>query len=487
MSSSLARQGARGAALTLVSQAVRAALQVGSLLILARLLAPEAFGLVAMVTTVLGVAELLRDFGLSAASIQARSLSDAERSNLFWLNVAVGFGCALLAVLAAPVLALLYDEPRVAAITLALAGLLVVSGISTQFRAELSRGLRFRALAAIDLGALLLAVSTGVTAALLGAGFWAIVLQQAVLVLAVCLLSVGLCRWRPGRYRRGTPVRPFVRFGGSVLGTQLLGYATNNVDNLGIGIVWGAGPLGAYTRGYQLLMVPLNQINDPIARVTLPILSRAYEDRATYQRYVEKAQLVGGYLLAPFFAVAGALAVPLVAVLLGPGWSSVGPIFAALAVGGVFRGLGLVTYWIFLSSGQAAAQLRMYLITRPVMIGLILAGLPFGPFGVACGHSLAFLGFWVVSLSWATARAGLDRRRLFGQALRCLLLVALPPAALAWGASQLAATPGAQVGLGVAAAVLYLAALFALSGRERTELRLILDRMRRAPAAGRTR
>lgn len=469
--SDLGQRGARGVSLTLVSQAGRAVLQIGGLVVLARLLTPEAFGLVAMVTGVLGIAELIRDFGLSSASIQARTLTDEERSNLFWLNVGVGTVCALLAAASAPALALLYRDDRVTPVALALAGLLVVSGISTQFRAELIRALRFRALAAIDLVAQLAAVTAAVVAALLGAGYWSIVAQQATLVLTIAVLSIATCRWRPGRYRRGTPVRRFVSFGGSVLGTQLLGYATNNVDNVALGAVWGAGPLGAYSRAYQLLMVPINQINNPIARVALPLLSRAYGDRVVYQRYVEKAQWVGCYLLAPFFAVAAGLAVPLVLVLLGPEWVVAGPIFAALAVGGAFRGLTLVTYWVFLSSGQAGRQLRMYAWTRPAMIGLILAGLPFGPLGVAVGHSVAFAGFWAVALGTASRTAGLDGRRLFRQAGRALLLIAAPAGLAALAASRLGSTPGPQVLLGAAAGVIYLAGFAVLSPRERAEAR----------------
>ena len=110
----LGRAAARGTAVTLGAQAGRFALQIGSLVVLARLLTPEAFGLVAMATSVLGVAELVRDFGLSSAAVQAKHLSDGERTNLFWVNVGIGTACALLALGAAPLVARLYGDPRVA-------------------------------------------------------------------------------------------------------------------------------------------------------------------------------------------------------------------------------------------------------------------------------------------------------------------------------------------------------------------------------------
>jgi O-antigen/teichoic acid export membrane protein len=433
----LGRAAARGTAFTLVAQGGRFVLQIGSLVVLARLLSPEAFGLVAMATSVLGVAELIRDFGLSSAAIQAKHLSDAERTNLFWLNVAIGTTCALVALALARPIASLYGDPRVAGVVLALAGLLVVSGVTTQFRAELSRDLRFGPLGVVELSAQAGGVAVAIASAALGAGYWSIVAQQGTVVLLTCVLCVAFCGWRPGLPRRATSVRRFVRFGSHVLGTQVLGYATNNVDNVGIGAVWGAGPLGVYSRAYQLLMVPINQINDPMSRVVLPVLSRVQDDPPTLQRYVEKAQRVGTYGLGPAFAVAAGVSAPLVALLFGPQWTAVVPVFVALAIGGVFRGVGLVTYWGFLARGRADRQLRMYLVTRPLMIGMILAGLPWGPVGVAAGHSAAFAVYWVVALTYMGRVTGLDSGRLLRQALLALGGLSLPLGLLAYLGTRL--------------------------------------------------
>lgn len=479
----LGQTAARGALVTLVSQGGRFVLQFGSLIVMARLLDPAAFGLVAMVTSVMGVAELIRDFGLSSAAISAKELSDAERTNLFWANVGIGTACSAVALACAPLIARIYGDPRVESIVLALGWLMVVSGIITQFQAELSRSLRFKALATVDVAAQALGIAAAITAASLGAGYWALVAQQITLVLTMCVLTVGFCRWRPGWPDRRTSIRRFFRFGGGVLGTQVLGYATNNADNVALGAVWGAGSLGIYSRAYQLMMVPINQINDPMARIILPVLSRVREDRQTYQRYVEKAQLIGSWLLATAFSLAAGLAVPLVAVLFGPKWSAVVPVFMVLAVGAVFRGIGLATYWIFLSSGHPGAQLKMYLITRPCMIAVILAGLPWGAVGVAAGHSIAFVGYWVVSLSWAAKAAGLRVRPLFGQALRSVAFISLPTGALAYVGSRLVHQSVLQLLVGGGLAAAYLAVVFILFPRERRELLGMGRRLRRMGTA----
>ena len=474
MMAGLGNIAARGAGITLMSQAIRFALQLGSLMVLARLLSPRDFGVVAMVTAITNVMEIVRDFGLSSAAIQAKEINDAERTNLFWVNTGIGTGCALVVTLIAPLIVRMYGTPVVGPIVLALGWLFIVSGVNTQFRAELSRSLRFKALAVTDIAAQAGSIAVAISLAAAGAGYWAVVGQQIALVVLICTSNVILCKWHPGRPRRSVSIRRFFRFGGSVLGTHVMGYATNNLDNVAIGIYWGSGPLGLYSRAYQLLMVPLAQVNVPLTRVVLPVLSRVQDEDETYARYVRKAQLVGCYMLASGFAVAAGVSVPLVALLFGPKWSGVAPIFAALAIGGIFRGIGQISYWMYLSRGRADAQLKLYLVTRPIMIGIMIAGLPWGPVGVAIGHSIGFFLFWIVSL-WAAGRCvRISVRPLFTQATRTLLLISVPAGALAYIGSVLVQPAAASLCLGVALGVGYLALVALISPAERANLHLMI-------------
>jgi O-antigen/teichoic acid export membrane protein len=493
MTAGLGNVAARGGSITLMSQGIRFALQLGSLIILARLLSPQEFGVVAMVTAITNVMEIVRDFGLSSAVMQAKELNDAERTNLFWANTGIGTGCAIVVTLSAPLIVRIYGTSVVGPIVVALGWLFVVSGVNTQFRAELSRSLRFKALAVTDIAAQAGSIAVAISLAAAGAGYWAVVGQQITLVVLTCASNVILCKWRPGLPRRSVSIRRFFRFGGSVLGTNVIAYATNNLDNVAIGIYWGSGPLGLYSRAYQLLMVPLQQVSVPMTRVVLPVLSRVQDDDETYARYVSKAQLVGCYMLASGFAVTAGVSVPLVALLFGPKWSGVAPIFAALAIGGIFRGIGQISYWMYLSRGRADAQLKLYLVTRPIVIGLMIAGLPWGPVGVAIGHSVGFFLFWIISLWTAGRCVRISVRPLFTQATRTLLLISGPAGALAYLGSVLVQPAAASLCLGVALGVGYLALVALISPAERANLhlmiRVLLGRKRtgrhRLPASGR--
>ena len=476
---SLGRAATRGAGVTLAAQGIRLLMQVGSLVILARLLTPEQFGLVAMVTAITGIAEIFRDFGLSSASIQAKEISDGERTNLFWVNVLIGTICAAVAAACSGLIGDIYGQPGVPAIVLALSWLFVVSGANTQFRAELSRSLRFSALAGTEMAAQALSIVTAITAAAIGSGYWAIVYQQVVFVLCTCAFNVFQCRWRPGLPRRGVSLRRFFRFGAGLLGMQLLGYTTNNVDNVAIGAAWGPNQVGLYGRAYQLLIVPLNQVSSALTRVALPVLSRVQDDEPRFLRFLRQAQLLCCYGFGLAYAVAAGLSVPLVAILFGDGWDAVAPIFAMLAIGGIFRGLAQVTYWITLAKGLTGSQLRFYLLARPFMIVSILAGLPWGAVGVAVGHSAAFALEWLASLWWVGRAAHIDVKPLARKALRSVLVVCLPAGLFAYLGTRLVSNVALELVCGLGLATLALILLCLLSSTERADVRSILDILRR--------
>ncbi|MDQ6662741.1 MAG: lipopolysaccharide biosynthesis protein [Chloroflexota bacterium] len=450
------------------------------MMILARLLTPDEFGLVAMATSIIGVAEIIRDFGLSSAAIQASELNDSERTNLFWVNLLIGAICGIAAAACSGLIANIYGQPLVATIVLSLSWLLLVSGANTQFRAELSRELRFRALAMTDVVAQVCSVGVAIAAAAMGAGYWSIVLQQIVLVVVTFVSNFVMCRWRPRWYRRDVSIRRFLRFGGGVVGTQAIGYAVNNVDNVAIGAVWGAAPLGVYGRAYQLLLVPLEQINAPMTNVVLPVLSRVRDDKQKFVSYLLRAQLVNCYILGTGFAFAAGLASPLVALIFGSQWFAVTPIFAILAIGGIFRGLTQVMYWIFLACDQTGAQFRLYLYTRPVMVGLILAGLPWGPVGVAVGHSIAFMLYWLVSLWRAGKAAAVDITPLFRQAVRSLTVISAPVGILAFLGTRCVHNLAVGGAIGSIFGLAYIAIVCLVSSTERQEFAMISLTLRSA-------
>jgi PST family polysaccharide transporter len=243
----------RGGAVTLTGQGCRFALQTGSIVILARLLTPGDFGLIAMVTAITGFIASFKDAGLSMATVQREKIDHAQVSTLFWINVVLSTAMMLLIAVLAPAIAWLYGEPRLVWLTLGLAGSFIFAGLAVQHQALLRRQLRFRALVAI-------------------------------------------------LPRRGCGVRSMLAFGGNLTVSHVVNNGARNLDNVLIGSVWGASLLGAYSKAYQLLLLPFQQFASPVTAVALPVLSRLQGDPQRFRRYFR-----GGIMLLT------ALGMPLVA------------------------------------------------------------------------------------------------------------------------------------------------------------------------------
>lgn len=474
----LGQRAARGAVVTLAAQGIKVLVQVASVVVLARLLAPNDYGLVAMVLAVIGVGEIFRDFGLSSAAVQAPTLSTAQRNTLFWINGLIGIGLALLVILLAPLLAGFYGEPQLESIARALAPVFVANGFATQYRASLVRDLRFRALAVADIASAVLGLGVAIAAAVAGLGFGALVLQQ--LAQALCLLVVVAiaARWLPGLPRRATPVRHFLGFGGNLVGSQLVGYLANNLDSVVIGLRFGAGPLGIYSRAFQLLMNPLNQVRSPLTSVALPVLSRLTDDAPRFERYVGLGQRALGYSIVAALGLVAAAADPLTAVLLGPQWLSAVPVLRLFAIAGIFQTLAFVGYWVYLARGLTRTLLHYSIASAVIRITCILFGSLGGVVGVALGYAIAPAISWPLSLWWLSRQSGLPVAPLYAGAGRILAAVTVAGAS-AWAACLAAAPLGAMLQLAAAMAALVAAyALLAIVPRVRRDLREVIGLVR---------
>ncbi|KJL40338.1 lipopolysaccharide biosynthesis protein [Microbacterium trichothecenolyticum] len=486
--SNLSHRASRGAAVTAGGLWMRTLLQLVSTMVLARLLEPADFGLVAMIMAIVGVADLVRDFGLTGAILQARDLTTRQWSGLLWFSAALGAGLMVAVAACAPLIAALYGEDRLVILTLAIAPTLLLNGIAMPMQAAVQRQLRFGTLAMIDIASMAAGVVLSVVAALLGWGVWSLVVLAGAgqIYRLVALWIAAKPRW--GVPRIGRDIRPFVSTGGSIFGVQLLNYAARNLDNVIIGQQLGSAALGQYSRAYSLFLLPQQQLTAPLGRVALPVLSRLQDDAERYRRYVRGAFTVIGYLALTAYAVAAAVAHPLMLVLLGPGWDAAADVFALLAIAGVAQAVGNVQGWMYISLGRAHRQFVYYLITRPLVIASFFVGIWWnGMNGLALLYGLVTVvllvpGFIVAihgtfvrgwtDIAVPLARPALVAAGAFGAAAGITMVVSSWPAIL-----QVVA--GALGGLAVLAVAWLVPAV-------RRDYRMMFDFVRQArrPAAG---
>lgn len=459
---SLGRMAAGGALVTMGGQLAKIAVQFGGVILLARLLTPRDYGLVTMVLAIVGVGEVLRDFGLSSAAIQARHLSRGQRDNLFWINTAIGLVLALVVFLMAGRIAAFYGEPLLRGLAQAIALTFLLNGLTTQYRAHLTRELRFKRLTAAEVGGQLAGLAVAVVLALAGYGYWALVVQQIVQAAMILAVMVAAARWLPGLPKRDAEVRSFLRFGGNVMASQLLAWFSNNVGQILIGNRLGAAPLGLYNRAFALVAMPLTQLNAPATSVALPVLSRLQGDPARYAAFLLRGQAALMHFLIAVFAFACAQAEPLIVLTLGARWAEAVPMFQALAVGAVFQSAGYAAYWVFMSKGLTASQLRYAVISRTLVIACIASGAQWGALGVAMGYAVGSALSWPLALWWLGRISDAPVRGMAGNGVRAIAGYALCGVVSYGTAAHWATALPMKLALGAAAGAATFAAVCAL-------------------------
>lgn len=387
----LKRHTISGGAVTISSQAAKFLLNLASTAILARLLAPKDFGLVAMVTVVTGFLAVFRHAGLSTPTVQREHITQAQVSNLFWINLGVSGLCALVLASLAPALAWFYHDPRITLITLFLSTTFVIGGFRVQHLALLKRQMRFKAIALVEVGSMATGVVVAIVLALLHFRYWSLVGSSLAMEFAAFVLTGFVSKWRPQRPTRNSNVGPLVAFGIHQTAANFIFALARGCDNLLIGRIYGAVSVGIYSRAASLVSRPLEQFLLPIDAVFLPVLSRLQSQpvryRLTFLRIYE-AIAVSVFF---FSSLLLALAVPITLVLLGPKWEQASTIFAGFSFMAIQLPLANAANWLLTSQGRGRDIFWVSSIAALLTVASIVAGLPFGPVGVAFAFSASGL------------------------------------------------------------------------------------------------
>lgn len=440
-----------GVAVNIASQLIRFVLRFGYQILIARLLVPRDFGLVAMAAPAVSFIQLFADLGLSQATVQQKHINQAQLSFLFWVNVAAGLLLAGICVLVAPAVAQFYGDPRVAGIMVVSGGLLFLSGLYGQHIALLNRHMRYTALAAVDIVSLAFGAAAGLISAHAGCGYWAIMINQAAASFIAMLIAWQLAGWTPGRPGKLKEMWPLLQFGGNITGFNILNFFSRNSDNILLGRFAGADALGFYDRARKLMLLPFGQVSQPFTAVALPLLSKTLDEPELYRRAYRRMLEAVLLLLYPGLAFMIVESHRLIVFALGARWATVAPIFAILGIDACVSPIGNSMGWLFVSQGRTRELRDWGIVSSILFVSCFVAGLHWGARGVAAGYAtagvleIAFLwrfvtrkgplrgrDFWALLLPFLAALAGTF-------AVEFLLRAALPDALFSLAVEALAA------------------------------------------------
>jgi PST family polysaccharide transporter len=419
---------ARGAAYSGVAQGLKIFLSMASIVVVARLLSPSDFGVIAMTTPITGFILIFQNLGLNQAVVQARSITEEQTNALFFYNLAASAAIALVFLAIAPLVGLFYGDQRPALVTAASALTVLITGTALQHTALLNRAMRFRALSFVEVTVAAANLAFTVGFAVWLRSYWALWLGALFGAVANTALVWRIGRWRPSRRIVWGSARDMVKFGANLTGFNILNFVRKNIDNVLIAKAWGPSALGLYDRSYKLMMFPLEKVNAPLARVMLPALARVQDEPARYRRmFLLSIQALSICSVPGIMGVAmcSDIVIPL---LFGARWSSASPIFFWLSLAAVLQPISNATGWLFISSGRTREMFRWGLCSTPVTIGAFLIGLPWGPVGVAKAYFVSQVLTIPVLYYWCTRRSPVKAGDLYAAILPTLL-----GGILAWG------------------------------------------------------
>ncbi|MGI8779094.1 MAG: lipopolysaccharide biosynthesis protein [Solirubrobacteraceae bacterium] len=442
----------RGVAWTVMSFGANRAITLISTVVLARLLVPEDFGVIALATLTMSIASIFAALGLGSTLILRQEWDRRAQGTVLSLMVASGVVLAALVALTAPVVATLLDESRVTDVLRVMSLALLVNSWGTFYAVLNQRDLEFRKNFVAQVCQSVVYAIVAITAAVLGAGVWAIVAGQLVqaLTFSVVLLVLASDRIRPTFVPAAA--RTAIRTGRAYLVQGALAYVQQNADYLIVGRALGSGALGFYSMAYRLAELPLWAVGDPVAKVTFPSFARMRQrGEDVLPTFLSTFQLLGAIVL-PIGAILSATAEPLTATVFGDKWLPMATPLAVFGIWAAVRPLQNYTAWLFNSYDKAGFTARVSAI---VLVALIPALI------VAAQYSIVWVA--VVMLFHATATITIQTvlaRRLIGLTLR-RQLVALRPIALGFAGAWAAARgvvdlteplpAPAQLGTGIAA------------------------------------
>ncbi|KXF75872.1 succinoglycan transporter [Paramesorhizobium deserti] len=430
--SQFGRIALRGGIVTGGAQAIKMALQFLSVVILARLLAPEDFGLIASVGPIVAFVGLFQNLGLQQAVIQRKEIDQRQLNQVFWLSVLVGLCCTAVVAALAPAVAAFYGDARMTGITIAAGLPLFFGSLAALPFALMNRQLQFGQLAINDVITALAGLLTVIAAALAGMGYWSLVLGPAVSAIVALAAAWRAAKWKPDRPVLGVD-SDIISFGANLTGFNIVNFFSRNLDNILIGKYSGAVELGYYDRAYKLLLFPLQNINQPLTRVMIPLLSRIQDDKARFRDIYMRTNWLLAAVTIPGIAALTLTSGQVVGLLFGERWLAVAPIFAWLGIAGLIQPISSTTGWIFICQGQTKTMFRWGIYSSLTTVLSFVVGLQWGAVGVAAAYAISGYVLRVPVLAVLMQRVGPVTAGDFLMVQGLFIISAL----LAWGCYQL--------------------------------------------------
>jgi polysaccharide transporter, PST family len=401
------RRSLRGGMVSIGARVINALVQIASVVVLARLLSPEDYGLVSMVGAIIGIAPLLIDLGTRDAVIQQRHITPEEISALFWITVALGCGFAALGAASGPLIAHFYGEPRLAMVALVSSLSLIALSLSYQHQALLRRAMMYQELAVIEISASVISTRIAIALALRGWAYWALVLRPVTVSVVTAIGVWWKCRWLPGKPVWTTGVKQMLKFGLHWIGFSGADFAGKFADRIAIGHSSGPIDLGYYQKACLVYDNCLDLVITPLQSVAMVGLSKLRNNPEGLWNSWSKALSTVAFFAMPAFGILAVISRDIVVLVLGEKWTNASVLLSIFALRGIPHVVQRTCGWLHNAAGRADRFMRWGVISSFTQLLALFVGLPFGMTGVAWSFVLSTYLLFLPAIAYSGRPLGI--------------------------------------------------------------------------------
>ena len=381
-------------------------LQMVVSIVVARLLVPEDFGVMAILTFFTALALVMVDSGFSQTLIRKESPTPQDYHSVFAFNIAVSVVLYAVLVAVAPAVARYYELPVIADIAPVLFLLLPINALCVIQNTIFTREFRFRLLSQATFTASFVAGVVAVAMALAGCGVWSLVGQRVATLAVKTLILWVRSDWRPSLHFTMKPVREMAPFSFRLLTTDLISSIYNNISQMFIGKIYSADTLGYFNQAQKFKDLPLTSAMQSVQSVTYPALSQIGDQREKFAESYRQVLMVVAFMLMPVMVGIVAVAEDLFALLLGEKWMPTVPYLQILCLMGLFQPLAMIAYNILKVKSNGAIILRLEIAKKALMTLILVVTIPHSVKAVAWGLvAMSFCEFainFVASMRYAS-------------------------------------------------------------------------------------
>ena len=352
-------------------------------IVLARLLDPEVYGTIALVTVFTAILQVFVDSGLGNALIQKKDADDLDFSSVFYFNMTMCIALYVILFLFAPLIASFYERPELVPVIRVIGLTLIISGVKNVQQAFVSRTLQFKRFFFATLGGTIGAAVVGISMAYFGFGVWALVAQQLFNATVDTIILWITVKWRPKRMFSFQRLKGLLKFGWKLLASALLHTVYTNLRSLIIGKMYSPEDLAYYDKGSSFPSIIVTNINSSIDSVLLPTMSSVQDKKDSVKAITRRAIMTSSYILWPLMIGLAVVAKPLLLLLLTEKWVMAVPFLQIVCINFALEPLQTANLNAIKAMGRSDVFFKLEIIKKTISISILLAFMRFGTLAIA--------------------------------------------------------------------------------------------------------